>query len=157
MARSGNDKGRRLICENRRARHDFEILETLEAGISLVGSEVKSVRKGSMSVAEAHVRFEKGEAWLVDAHIALYEQANQQNHEPRRRRKLLMHSKEVEKWFRRVRERGQTAVPLKVYFRGPWVKVLIALCRGRQRHDKRAELKARDAQREMQRAMRSDD
>ncbi len=155
--KSGQGKGRRVVCENRRARHNFEILETLEVGISLLGSEVKSIRGGSASIAEAHVRFEEGEAWLVDSHIAPYAQANQQNHEPRRRRKLLLHQGEIERWFRRVRERGQTAVPLKVYFRGPWIKVEIALCRGRQLHDKRAALKAKDDRREMRRAMRRED
>jgi SsrA-binding protein len=156
-AKSAKDGKRRVVCENRRARFDYEILETLEVGISLLGSEVKSVRNGSASIAEAHVRFEHGEAWLVNSTIAIYEQASSQNHDPCRRRKLLLHRAEIEKWFRRVRERGQTAVPLRVFFQGPWIKMEIALCKGKQQHDKRAALKAKNDRREIQRAMRTDD
>ena len=148
---------RRIICENRRARHDYAILDTLEAGLSLHGSEVKSLRAGSGNIKEAHVRFEGGEVWLVDAHIAPYEQANRQNHEPRRRRKLLMHKGERERWHKRVKERGLTCIPVRMYFVGPWVKVEIALGRGKRLHDKRASLKAKEDRRDMDRAMKRRD
>ncbi len=142
------------ICENRRARHEFELLDTLEAGLALVGSEVKSLRNGKGSIAEAYVHFEDNEAWLVDAHIQPYPQANRFNHEPRRRRKLLIHLAERARWSKRVAEKGLTVVPLRMYFEGPWVKVEIALARGKKLHDKRDAARDREDRREMDRAMR---
>lgn len=143
------------ICENRRARHEFEMLETLEAGVALLGSEVKSLRGGKGSIAEAYVAFEGGEAWLVDSHVQPYPQANRFNHEPRRRRKLLLHQSERVRWSKRVAEKGLTVVPLRMYFEGPWVKVEIALARGKKLHDKRDAARDREDRREMDRAMRS--
>lgn len=143
------------IAENRRARHEFEILDTLEAGLALLGSEVKSLRGGKGSIAEAYVHFEDGEAWLVDAHIQPYPQANRNNHEPRRRRKLLVHQSERARWSKRVAEKGLTVVPLRLYFEGPWVKVEIALARGKKLHDKRDAARDREDRREMDRAMRA--
>lgn len=148
------EKKRRIICENRRAQHDYTIMDTMEAGLSLLGSEVKSLRGGSGNIKEAHVRFEEGEVWLVDAHIPPYEQANQQNHEPRRRRKLLVKKIERERWRKRVKERGLTCIPIRMYFVGPWVKVEISLGRGKRVHDKRAALKERSDRRDMDRAMK---
>ena len=142
------------ICENRRARHEFEILDTLEAGLALVGSEVKSLRGGKGSIAEAYVAFEDGEAWLVDSHVQPYPQANRFNHEPRRRRKLLLNQSERARWAKRVVEKGLTVVPLRMYFQGPWVKVEIALARGKKLHDKRDAARDREDRREMDRAMR---
>jgi len=150
-------KRRRIICENRRARHDYEILDTVEAGLSLVGSEVKSLRGGKGNIKEAHVRFESGEVWLVDAHIPPYEQANRQNHEPRRRRKLLIHKMERARWHKKVKERGLTCIPVRMYFVGAWVKVEVALVRGKRLHDKRAALKERADKREVERAMKQRD
>ncbi|MBI5478960.1 MAG: SsrA-binding protein SmpB, partial [Deltaproteobacteria bacterium] len=141
-------------CENRRARHEYSILDTMEAGVALAGSEVKSLRAGGASLAEAYVRFEDGEAWLVDAHIAAYEPASSQNHDPRRRRKLLLRRTEMDRWAKRARERGLTAVPLRLYFRGPWAKLEVGLGRGRKLHDKRAAMKERDDRREMDRGAR---
>jgi len=155
--KSETGKKPRMICENRRARHDYEILDSLVAGLSLLGSEVKSIRGGGGNIKEAHVRFEDGEAWLVDAHIPPYEQANRQNHEPRRRRKLLIQRSESERWHKRVKERGLTCIPVKMFFQGPWVKVEIALGKGKRLHDKRATLKARADQREVDRAMKGRD
>lgn len=147
---------RRLpICENRRARHEYEILDTLEAGLVLSGSEVKSLRGGRGSIAEGYALFEDGEAWLVDAHISPYAQANRFNHETRRRRKLLMHSNERARWARRVVEKGLTVVPLRMYFEGPWVKVELGLARGKKLHDKRESEREREDQREIDRAMRA--
>ncbi len=146
---------KRNIAENRKARRSFELMERLEAGLSLRGSEVKSLRAGRADISEAYVRFQGGEAWLVDAHIPQYAQAGpHNNHTPRRERKLLLSSTELRKWTRKVQERGLTVVALKLYFKGPWVKVEIGLGRGRKRHDKRQALKERTDSRDMARAMR---
>ena len=155
-SKADKSDGRRPICENRRARHDYHILDTIEAGIALLGSEVKSLRSGNGSLIDAYVRFENDEAWLMNAHIAPYEQANRQNHEPRRRRKLLLHGVEIYRWNRKVREGGLTSVPLRMYFKGSLVKMEIALVRGKQAHDKRAALRDKQDQREMRRAMRAE-
>jgi SsrA-binding protein len=145
---------RRIICENRKARHEYHVLETLEAGIALSGSEVKSLRAGKGHLTDAYVRIEHGEMWLVNAHIAPYEQANRYNHESRATRKLLVKRAEIESWFRRIREKGLTGVPLKMYFKGSWVKVQIALAQGKAEYDKRYALREKQDKREMQRAMR---
>ncbi len=145
----------RNICENRRARREYEILDRLETGMALMGSEVKSMRGGHGNIAEAYVRFKDGEAWLVDAHIPQYPQAGpHNNHEPTRPRKLLMSARELSKWRKKVAERGLTAVPLRLYFNGAWVKLEIGLGRGRKLHDKRAALKERTDRRETARALR---
>lgn len=152
---SGKDpSARRNICENRRARHTYEILERIEAGLSLTGSEVKSLRSGHATITEAYVRFEGGEAWLVDAHIPQYPQAGPyNNHEPARPRKLLLKVGELDRWQRKVAEKGLTAVPLQLYFKGAWVKLEMGLGRGRKLHDKRAALKERTDKRDAERAM----
>ncbi|MDP6933012.1 MAG: SsrA-binding protein SmpB, partial [Myxococcota bacterium] len=121
------DPARRRICRNRKARFEYEILETIEAGIALLGSEVKSLRNNRMSLEECYVRFEDGEAWLVEAHIAPYVQANRNNHDPRRPRRLLLHRREIRTWSRKVQEKGLSVVPLEVYFSGPRVKVELGL------------------------------
>ncbi|MEL6349967.1 MAG: SsrA-binding protein SmpB [Myxococcota bacterium] len=145
----------RNISENRRARHEYEILESLEVGMSLTGSEVKSLRGGKATIADAYIRFQDDEAFLVDAHIPQYPQAGpHNNHPPTRPRKLLMHRKELEKWSRKVAEKGLTAIPLKLYFQGAWVKLEVGLGRGRKLHDKRAALKEREHQRDTERALR---
>lgn len=146
---SSKPKTERVIAENRRARHDYAIEDRLEVGLSLVGSEVKTLRGGNGNIAEAYVQFRDGEAWLVDAHFPPYAQAHQFNHEPRRRRKLLLKRNELEKWSRKVAEKGLTAVPLKLYFSGPWVKLEIGLGRGRKHHDKRNALKDKQSRREL--------
>lgn len=144
----------RVIAENRKARHEFDILERVEAGLVLVGSEVKSLRGGKGNVAEAFVKFIKDEAFLVDAHIPHYAQAGQFNHEPRRARKLLMKRAELEKLADKVQQKGLAIVPLRLFFKGAWVKVELGLARGRKLHDKRHALKARQDKREMDRALR---
>lgn len=149
--RTPSDGKVRVIAENRKARHDFEILEQLEVGLSLVGSEVKTLRGGQGNIAEAYVRFEGDEAWLVDAHIPPYPQAHQFNHEPRRKRKLLLKRRELDKWAAKVQEKGLTAMPLKLYFNGAWVKLEIGLGRGRKLYDKRHALKEKQQKREMRR------
>ena len=152
--KKSND-GRRVICENRRARHDYHVIESLEAGVVLSGSEVKSLRAGKAHLTDSYVRIERGEMWLVNAHIAMYEQANRYNHESRATRKLLVKRKEIESWHRRIREKGLTGVPLEMYFKGSWVKVKVALVKGKAEHDKRHALREKQDRREMDRAIRS--
>ncbi len=153
---SGNGEvPRRAIAENRKARHRFEVLDTLECGIALVGSEVKSLRNGKLSLDEAYARVRGGEVWLVGADIAEYTQASVWNHEPKRPRKLLLHKRELEKFAAQAHEKGLTLVPLKMYFNDRGVaKVLLGLCRGRKTHDKREVLKKADARRQIERAVR---
>ena len=155
--KSTADGAVRVIAENRKARHLYELMERLEAGLVLTGSEVKSLRGGNASIAEAFIKFEAGEAWLVNSHIPPYPQAGpHNNHEPRRARKLLMAGRQIERWTRKTQERGLSAVPLKVYFQGAWVKVEIGLGRGRKLHDKRAALKEQEGKREAARALRGE-
>ena len=146
----------RLVSENRKARHRFEIVDTLECGIQLTGSEVKSLRDGKLSLDEAYARVKEGEVWLVGADIAEYPQATLWNHAPKRPRKLLMRGEERRKFAGQAHEKGLTLVPLKVYFNARGLaKVLIGLCRGKKLHDKRETMKAADSKREIDRAMRS--
>lgn len=145
----------RPIAENRKARQKYDVLETLECGIALVGSEVKSLRQGKLSLDESYGRVRGGEVWLVGADIPEYTEANRWNHEPRRPRKLLVHKSEVRKFANKAHEKGLTLVPLKVYFNERGIaKLLLGLCRGRKLHDKRELLKKRDVQRDLERAMR---
>jgi SsrA-binding protein len=141
----------KVVASNRRARHEYFIFETLEAGIALHGSEIKSIRAGQISLAEAFVRIDGNEAWLEDAHIAPYEQASIYNHEPRRPRKLLLHSAEIRKLWNTVRQKGVTIIPLSVYIKDGKAKVEIAVAKGKKLYDKRAEIAKRDTQREIER------
>jgi SsrA-binding protein len=143
-----------IVCENRRARHEYEVQDTVEAGLVLTGSEVKALRGGHGNLAEAYVRFEHGEAWLVDAHISPYAQAGRDNHEAKRPRKLLLANSEIARWAPRVSQKGLTAIPLKLYFKGAWAKVEVGLARGKKLHDKRQSLKEADDKREMDRALK---
>jgi SsrA-binding protein len=141
----------KTVATNRKARHEYFILETYEAGISLQGSEIKSIRAGQISLAESYVRIDGRDAWLVDAHVAPYEQASYQNHEPRRPRRLLLHRDEIRKLWNMVRQKGITVVPLQVYLKDGRAKVEIAAAKGKQTHDKRHAIAERDAQREIER------
>jgi SsrA-binding protein len=143
--------GEKVVARNRRARHEYFILETFEAGIALKGSEIKSIRAGQISLAEAFVRLDGKEAWLEDAHIAPYEQASIFNHEPLRPRKLLLHSSEIHKLWNTVRQKGVTIIPLSVYLKNGRAKVEIAVAKGKKLYDKRAEIAKRDSQREIER------
>lgn len=145
----------KVLASNRRARHEYFILETFEAGIALHGSEIKSIRAGQVSLAEAFVRVDGREAWLEDAHIAPYEQASIYNHEPRRPRKLLLHSSEIHKLWNNVRQKGVTIIPLSVYIKNGRAKVEIAIAKGKKLYDKRAEIAKRDTQREIDRLLHS--
>jgi SsrA-binding protein len=144
----------RLIAQNRRARFEYEVIDTLECGIALVGSEVKSLRVGKMTLEEAYGRVKDSEVWLIGCDIPEYEKANRMNHEPKRPRKLLLHRREVRKFANRALEQGLTLVPLKMYFKKGRAKVLMGLCKGRKLYDKRETLKKRDVKRDIDRAMR---
>ena len=144
----------RLVCHNRKAAHEYLVLDTLECGVVLVGSEVKSLRAGFVSLDESYARLKEGEVWLLGCDIPEYAQANQFNHPPKRPRKLLMHRREIKRFAGRATEKGITLVPLKMYFKDGRAKVLLGLCRGKQRHDKRESMKKADARRDIQRAMR---
>lgn len=149
--------GEKTVATNRRARHEYFILDTMEAGIVLQGSEIKSIRAGQISLAEAYVRIDGREAWLEDAHIAPYEQASIFNHEPTRSRKLLLHSSEIRKLWNTVRQKGVTIIPLAVYLKDGRAKVEIAVAKGKKLYDKRAEIAKRDSQREIERSLRGRD
>ena len=148
------DLGRTVVAQNRKARHNYFIEETMEAGISLTGTEVKSLRGGRSSIAESYITEDGGEAWLVNAHIPEYSAGNRFNHEPRRPRKLLLHRKEINRLIGAIQREGRTVVPLQVYFnpRGR-AKIEIALVTGKQLHDKRQAIKDRDWQRQRARLL----
>lgn len=150
---SADREQRRLIAENRRARHDFELLDTLECGIALRGTEVKSLRQGKCSIAEAFALVRGGELWLIGSHIPEYSHGNLNNHPPVRDRKLLVHRRQLAQWVDKVRLKGNTMVPLSLYFAGARVKVELALVRGRKRYDKREREREKTDQREIDRAM----
>ena len=145
----------RVVAENRKARHEYEIIDTLECGIALVGSEVKSLRAGRMSLDEAYGRVEGDEAWLLGCDIPEYEKANQLNHKPKRQRKLLLHRREIRKFAGQAFEKGLTLVPLKMYFTNGRVKVLMGIGRGRKLHDKRQKLKDDSARREIAQGLKA--
>ncbi len=144
-----SDENIKIVASNRKAGFEYFLLERFEAGISLQGSEIKSIRAGQMSLAEAFIDIESGrEAWLIEAHIPPYEQANRFNHDPKRRRRLLLHKKEIRKMWNDVRQKGVTIVPLKVYLKNGRAKIEIALAKGKKLHDKRETIAKRDQERE---------
>jgi len=144
----------RIICVNRKARRDFTIDEKTEAGLVLLGSEVKALRAGTANLVDSYVQFRDGEAYLVGAHIAPYSHSNRANHDPRRERKLLLHSREIRRLMGKVNERGFALIPLCLYFRGAKAKVELALARGKKQYDRRAEIRRKEADRDMERALR---
>ena len=154
MAREPDDPDR-LIAQNRRASHDYFILETVEAGLVLAGTEVKSLRMGKASLAEAYATVENGEAWVLQMHIPPYDQGNRWNLEPTRRRKLLLHRAEIGKLEKAVAQKGQAIIPLKLYFARGYAKLLLGVAKGKKTHDKRHTIAERDAEREMRRVQRS--
>ena len=147
------EKGRKVIASNRKARHDYAILDTFEAGIALTGPEVKSLRAGRASLVDAFAQEKDGEIYLYGMHVPEYAQGTWTNHEPRRTRKLLLRRDEIIRLIGKTRESGLTLVPLSLYFSDGWAKVEIALARGKKSYDKRQDLARRDAQREMTRAL----
>lgn len=146
---------RRELASNRRARHDYEILETLEAGIQLSGTEVKAARMGKVQLKDSFVEFRDGQAWLVNAHISHYTHGNRENHPPERSRKLLLKKRQIDKLFGRTLLKGFTVVPLALYLKGNWVKLEIALVTGKKQYDKRQAEKAKELDREAQEAVKS--
>jgi SsrA-binding protein len=144
----------KVITENRKARHDYHVEETFEAGIVLAGTEVKSLRAGKANLKDSFARVDHGEIFLFNAHISPYEQGNRFNHDPLRTRKLLMHAHEIRKLIGKVQEKGLTLVPLKMYFKNGKAKVQLALAKGKKLYDKRDDMAARDAKREMEKALR---
>jgi len=148
-------KGEKPIVENRRARHDYHLLERYEAGIVLTGTEVKSLRESRATLQQAYADVRGEEVWLVGAHVAEYAQGNVHNHDPDRDRKLLLHKKEIASLIGKVRERGFTLVPTRLYWKNGKVKVELALAKGKELHDKRRDIARRDADRQIERALRS--
>ena len=147
------EQGHKIVAQNRKARHDYAVEDTYEAGMVLTGTEVKSLRAGRASLVDGFAEIENGEVWLLGVHIPEYTQGTWTNHEPRRRRKLLMHRSEIAKIETRVSERGLTIVPLSLYFKDGRAKVEIALARGRKNYDKRHSIAAKEARRETERAV----
>ncbi len=162
MAKSGSSKGKvkvdetswKIVARNRRARHEFDLLDSVEAGIVLTGTEVKSLRSGKASLEESYAGIENNEVWLYGCDIPEYLQANRMNHKAKRPRKLLLHRVEIDKMIAKASERGLTIVPLKIYFKDGMAKVEICVARGRKSYDKRDALKKQDAKRDMDRAIR---
>ncbi|OHB81743.1 MAG: SsrA-binding protein [Planctomycetes bacterium RBG_16_64_10] len=150
----GAHENERLIGQNRKARHDYQVLDTLECGVVLVGSEVKSLRCGKLSLDEAYGRVRDGEVWLIGSDIQEYSFAHRQNHDPRRPPKLLLHRREIRKFAHRAHEHGLTLIPLRMYFKQGRAKVLLGLCRGRKNYDKREAMKQAAARRDIHRALR---
>ncbi len=141
------------MLRNRRASHDYELLESFEAGLELTGSEVKSLRHGGGSIAEAYARVVNGQVFVEGMNIPIYEQASYNNHEPTRRRRLLLNASEIVEISRGLERRGLTLIPLKLYFKDGWAKLEVALARGKKTHDKRSDAAKKDAQREMDREL----
>ncbi len=146
--------GIKVIATNRKAAHDFRLEDRYEAGLVLTGTEIKSVRAGRVSLKEGYVQPRNGELWLVDVHIAPYDPSGRYSHEPCRPRKLLLHRREINRLTSRVQERGYTIVPLRLYLKDGLAKIEIALARGKRKYDKRQAIAKRDAQREMNRALK---
>jgi len=145
----------KLIAENRKARHDFQLLERLEAGIVLTGTEVKSLREGRVTLAQSFADIRDGEAWLHGVEISTYDHGNRANHEPVRPRKLLLHRREIDSLYGQVREKGLTVVPTRMYFKDGRVKIELAVARGKELRDKRRDVVEREAKRQMDRELKS--
>ena len=146
------EKGRKVIAQNRRARHDYSVIEEFEAGVALMGTEVKSLRLGRASIVDAFATVDDGEVWLRGLHIPEYTHGSWTNHEPRRTRKLLLHKWEIERLIGKIREGGLTLVPMSLYFSDGKVKCELALAKGKKSYDKRQDLAKKDAERDIQRA-----
>ncbi|GCE11849.1 SsrA-binding protein SmpB [Tengunoibacter tsumagoiensis] len=144
----------KVISVNRQAYHDYEVERTIEAGISLVGTEIKSIREGRVQLRGAYALARKGEIWLENAHISPYEHGNRFNHEPMRNRKLLLHKKEIDQLLTKVATKGLTLIPLKLYLKGGKAKIELGLCRGKKLYDKRASIAERDVKRDIERIVR---
>lgn len=148
------EKAQRVIADNRKARHDYHILETYEAGVALLGTEVKAIREGRVNLRDSYARTDGGEVWMMNVHISAYSHRGYADHAETRQRKLLLHRHEIRKLIGRTAEKGLTLVPLQMYFKNGRVKVLVGLARGKQAHDKRETIRRREADRETRAAMK---
>ena len=148
------EPGYKLISDNKRARHEYEILEVFQAGIELLGTEVKSMRQGKANLADSFARVEQQELWLYNCHVSVYDHGNRFNHEPTRKRRLLMHHREITKLKGKMQEKGLTLIPLKMYFKKNWVKVDLALARGKKLYDKRQSIMKRENKRQLDRLVK---
>lgn len=155
VQKSEREAAQRLIADNRKAFHDYHVLEQFEAGVALLGTEVKSIREGSVGLRDSYARLDNGEVWLLNLHIGPYSHTGYSSHEERRQRKLLLHRHEIRRLTGKVAERGLTLVPLQMYFKGGRVKVTIALVKGKQAHDKRETIRKREADRETRAAVKA--
>ena len=152
--KSEREKAQRTIAENRKARHDYHIIDTWEAGIALLGTEVKSIREGRVNLRDSYARVDNGEVWMLNVHISPYSHRGSAVHEELRQRKLLLHRDEIRKMVGRVAEKGLTLVPLELYFKNGRVKVLLGLAKGKQAHDKRETIRKRETDRETRAAVK---
>jgi SsrA-binding protein len=152
--RTEREQAQQNVAENRKAFHDFHILETFEAGMVLLGTEVKSIREGNVNLRDSYARVEGGEIWIYNVHITPYSHRGYSDHEPTRRRKLLLHRSEIRKLIGKTVEKGMTLVPTRMYFKNGHVKVAIGLAKGKKAHDKRETIKRRDAERETRAAVK---
>lgn len=148
-------KAQRVIADNRKAFHDYTVLETFEAGVALLGTEVKSIREGRVNLRDSYARIDRGEVWLLNLHVGAYSHTGYAGHEDRRQRKLLLHAHEIRKLTGRVAEKGLTLVPLQMYFKNGRVKVALGLVKGKQAHDKRETIRRREIDRETRAAVKS--
>ena len=148
------EKAQRVIADNRKARHDYHILETYEAGVALLGTEVKAIREGRVNLRDSYARTEGGEVWMLNVHISPYSHRGYADHAETRQRKLLLHRHEIRKLIGRIAEKGMTLVPLQMYFKNGRVKVLVGLARGKQAHDKRETIRRREVDRETRAAVK---
>jgi len=153
--KTDREKAQRTITDNRKAFHDYHVLDTWEAGLALLGTEVKAIREGSVNLRDSYARVDKGEVWLMNVHISPYSHTGYAHHDERRNRKLLLHRHEIQKLTGRVVERGLTLVPLSMYFKNGRVKVTLALVKGKQEHDKRETIRRREVDRETRAAVKA--
>ena len=153
--KTDREKAQRLIADNRKAYHDYHVLDTWEAGVALLGTEVKAIREGRVNLRDSFARVENGEVWLMNVHISPYSHTGYARHEERRQRKLLLHQHEIRKMVGRVNEKGLTLVPLQLYFKNGRVKVALALVKGKQAHDKRETIRRREVDRETRAAIKA--
>jgi SsrA-binding protein len=154
MSKTEREAAQQIIADNRKAAHDYHFVETFEAGVALLGTEVKSIRDGGANLRDSFARVEGGEVWLYNVHVAAYRNRGSSDHEPTRRRKLLLHRREIRKLIWKTAERGMTIEPVRMYFKNGRVKVAIALAKGKKAHDKRETIKRREAERETRAAVK---
>ena len=155
LEKNAREAAQKTIADNRKAFHDYHVLDTYEAGVALLGTEVKSIREGGVNLRDSYAKLDNGEVWLMNVHISPYSHMGYSSHEERRQRKLLLHRDEIRKLTGKVAERGLTLVPLQMYFKGGRVKVALALVKGKQLHDKRETIRKREVDRETRAAVKS--